>query len=222
MNNNIPTPQFQRSSKETKLDFPNENWNGIVSFHNVFSTCFLDPQNVDRISSGFWNNNAIYLLQAFYGKSMIVSIACSTLPEGRDPEEDIQLIYKDLLKAADQKGKTPTGYELMTVDLMDTKIGTTIWYGITNVVAEGQNGPLPLNIGASYPIEDGLKSMCLNVVFQRPQAKSRVELSVFYKIPSDFVKKDGQDVAGDLQEMLKNEIEQFFGMTYMKTFGATD
>lgn len=222
MSNNQITPQFQRSSEETKVDFSNKEWNGFVMFHDVFSTCFLDPQNVDYISSGFWNNNAIYLVQAFYGKSMIVSISCSTLPEGREPEEDIQLIYKDMLRTAKKKGKTSTGHDLMTVDLMDTKIGTTIWYNIINVAAKGQNGPLPLNIGASYPIEDGLKSMCFNVVFQRPQAKSRVELSVFYKIPSDFVKKAGQDVAGDLKQMLKTELEQFFGLTYIKTFGEID
>lgn len=73
-----------------------------------------------------------------------------------------------------------------------------------------------LNIGTTYPIKDGLKSMYSHIISQRPQAKSRVEICIFYKIPSDLTTKDRPD-SGFLQKFLQDMIEQFLDDTYVLT-----
>lgn len=206
---------FERSSDEYIDTLV--NWEGIVGFQNIFVTKFPEPFNAHTLSSGLWNNNSIYLAQAQYSENMLVSISCSTLPDNRTPNEDMNILYNHLSNVAKQHGKTSNGYELMRVYPAKSLFGDMIVYEITNAAPNGVNGPFPLNIGNTYSLENGLQSMAMNLIFQRPEANSRIELSILYELAKDYQLKSGQDVAADLHKMLTEMHQEFLSNTYQLT-----
>lgn len=207
--------KYERSSQEYEDTLV--NWDGMVSFSNVFVTKFPEPSNAHKLSAGLWNNNGIYLAQAQYGGNMLISISCSTLPDNRTPNEDMNILHSHLSSVAKEHGTASNGYELMRVYNANSLFGDTLIYEITNAARSGNNIPFPLNIGATYPIENGLQSMAMNLIFQRPEANSRVELSILYELPKDYNARPDQDVAGDLHNMLVNMHNEFLSNTYHLT-----
>lgn len=212
-------PAYKLSSKfyEAKFDEGKSGWDGRHAFPKVYCLTFPEPASASSMGWGLYNNNAIFYTDLAYRRPsghIALYVVSSTLPEGRTPEQDIEISYA---RNAEFARTLPTHVRLSE---RTGPLGRTFAYTIRNALEDLTQGPFPLGMSLNSSPDAPLKSLSAHRLFAA--GGSRYEVAGLLYLDAPVGKTGEAAVIAELKDKVEAAAASLEQCTARMLSGGTE
>lgn len=175
----------------------------MYQFDDVYCLAFPAADSITRIEFAMFNQKRISLTVVPYPEKTTAYIVSSTLPAGRDAEEDVDRLLANLRR---REGNLGVAFNLR---VQPGAFGRMLSFGIRNVLPESPNGPFPLETNVIRLADAPVVTMSVHRLFVR--GPDRLEVAILQVAPPLISQNTEQDMAKRLTAMadaIVNALEQ--------------
>jgi hypothetical protein len=177
----IGQPAYKLSSKPIVTEFVTADWNGRVTFPNVYCLDMPMPTKAKSMRQAFFNSNAIYLIDVPYAENLFAAIAVSTIPAHLSGESAIASVLENERNNEARARSAGFGY---SVSEFATDFGRTVGIVMKNPSAGNSSGPFPLVRSFINNPKQPIVSMSVHRLFAR--GHDRFEVAAIQLAPQPY------------------------------------
>jgi hypothetical protein len=191
---------YKLSSKfyEIKFDEAKSGWDGRHAFPKVYCLTFPEPASASSMGWGLYNNNAIFYTDLVYRRPsghLALYVVTSTLPEGRTPEQEIEISYARNTEFA----------RTLPIHVRFSEragpLGRTFAYTVRNAFEDREKGPFPLGMSLNGSPDAPLKSVSAHRMFAA--GGSRYEVAGLLYLDAPVGQNDEAAVIAELKDKVE-------------------
>jgi hypothetical protein len=169
----VSAQQF-KAGPGSAVTFQPGSWDGKYRWTNVYCVTLPNSATARSVEERLLNNDRIHLLRVEYPSKLMANIAISTIPSGRNADEEVRRLA-DVERYAENAYKTS-----YNITEFSTKFGRTLGLRIKDVAPAGSQGPFPLVRPLLRP-STSIQSLSVHRLFAR--GPDRFEVAVYQFAP---------------------------------------
>jgi hypothetical protein len=194
--------KFTLAGQVDTTNFPQGNWDGKASFPNVYCLSFPQPEKVKSFRKAYFNNRAVYLIDAFYSDELTATLAVSTIPNAQSPTDAIAKVRQNEQANATRVQAAGIRY---TVTESATDFGPSVSVVIRNAAPGNSVGPFPLVRAFISNPQRPITTLSVHRLFVR--GHDRFEIALFQPAPQPPTESTEEEMVARLSGIADRMVE---------------